>query len=158
MGSCDNWLFGTEAEIDRLGDICKGVGELLKAKYGSDESGKFWDWTRISAFLICYKDLERTLHNQKVHLYGEEEITEEWRRCPLDEGEAAIWWAEIEWAHKVPSEVWQYMIQEGRRLGVEQLVEKLIRKWGIEDDMIFDFVEAKLGTPDSPVKYPAYPF
>jgi len=76
----------------------------------------------------------------------------------LDEGEAAIWWVEIEWVHKVPSEVWQYMIQDGRRLGVEQLVEKLIRKWGIEDDMIFDLVETKLGTPDSPVKYPAYPF
>jgi hypothetical protein len=157
MGNCDNWLFGKESEIDKLADICKGVGDLLKAKNVPDESGSFRDWTGISEFLICYKDLQRTLHEQKNQLYGKKEIREEWRGCPLDEGEAAIWWAEIEWAHRVPSEVWQYMIQEGRRLDVEPLVEKLIREWGIEDDAIFSLLEAKMGTADSQVRYPPSP-
>jgi hypothetical protein len=155
MGNCDCCLFGEKSEIDKVGEVCRRVGELLKAKYGPDENSKFWDWTGISNFLICYKDLERTLHEQKVDVYDEEEIAEEWHRCsPLEEDEAAIWWAEIEWPHKVPTEVWQFMVQESNRLGVQQLVEDLIKEWGSADDVIFDSVESKLNRTDSPVKYP----
>ncbi|MGA2681886.1 MAG: hypothetical protein ABSF44_08820 [Candidatus Bathyarchaeia archaeon] len=154
MGNCDYWLFGKELEIDKLGDICKGVGELLKVKFGPAETGSFRDWTGISDFLICYKDLQRTLHEQKNPLYSKKEIREEWRGCPLDEGEAAIWWVEIEWAHKVPTEVWSYMFQEGKRLGIQQLVENTIHKWGAEDDLIFNLIETELGKgqyPSTPV-------
>jgi hypothetical protein len=153
MGSCDYWLFGTESEIDKLGEICKGVGELLKIKYGADESGSFRDWTGISEFLIFYKDLQRTLNEQKSLLWSKKEIRKEWRGCHLDEGEAAIWWAEIEWAHKIPTEVWHYMVQRGKRLGVQQVVEKLISKWGAEDDLIFDRIETELSKTDSRVLF-----
>lgn len=155
MGSCDNWLLGEKSEIDKVGEICKGVGELLRTKYGSDKSGKFRDWNGISYFLICYKDLERTLHEQKVDLYDEEEIAEEWRGCcPLDDDEAAIWWAEIEWPHKVPSEVWQFLVRESKRLGVRKLVEYLIKECCSGDDVIFERIESKLNRTDSPVRYP----
>jgi hypothetical protein len=141
-----------------LGEICKGVGELLKTKYGLDESGKFWDWTGISNFLICYKDFERTMHEQKVDVYDEAEIAEEWHLfSPLEEDETAIWWAEIEWPHKVPTKVWQFMIQESKNLGIRQLVENLIREWGATDDAVFDHVEKKLGKPSSSRDYPSNP-
>jgi hypothetical protein len=157
LGSCDNWLFGKESDITKLGHVCEGIRELLKTRY-EDRSGEFCDWTGISDFIVFYNDLERTLHEQKVNSYDEETVKEEWRECPLNEGEAAIWWPEIAWTHKIPSEVWAFMIQEGKKLGVQQLLEKLILKWGAEDDAVFDHIEAKLGTSDSPVNYPRYPF
>ena len=154
MGSCDNWLFGKESEIEKLGDICKGVGELMKTKYNSGDSLNFRDWTGISEFLICYSELHRTLYGQKIHLYRPSEIREEWDGCCLDKGEAAILWAEIEWSHEIPVEVWSYMLQEGKRLGIQQLVEKTIREWGVEDDLIFNLIETELGK----VQYPSPPF
>ncbi len=148
MGSCDNWLFGKESDIDKFADICVEVRKLLATKCGSKETGAFRDWTGISEFIIFYDNLKYTLHGQKTELFSAEEIEEEWTNCQPDKGEAAIYWLEIEWPHKVPSEVWAFMLQESKKLKIQELVESTIREWGLEDDKIFDYLEPKLGVSE----------
>ena len=157
MGMCDYSIIGKKHEIDKLGNICSGVGELLKAKYGSDENDKFWDWTGISAFLLFHKPYERTIREQGVSGDDEDATAIEWIGCePWKENEAAMWWWEIAWSHKIPTEVWHFMREESKRLGVQRLVKSLIREWSAEDDGIFDRIEVKL--KDSLIKYPPYSF
>jgi len=66
----------------------------------------------------------------------------DWIRCgPWKRDEAVIWWWEIAWPHKIPSEVWQMIRQEGRKLKVQHLTNQLISDLGKQDDGIFDHLE-----------------
>lgn len=155
---CDLRIIAKTGEIEKLARICERVGELLRTKYGLDRDGEFIDWTGISNFLLFHNPDERTLPKQGVEGENVEDIcAAEWVGEEWKEDEAAMWWWEIAWSHKVPTEVWQFMWQESKRLGVQRLVENLIREWGAEDDVTFNLIEAELNK-DSPVKYPPYPF
>ncbi len=145
MGSCDNWTFGKESDMEKLADICVGVRTLLATKYDSKGNIDFRDWTGIGEFIIFYDDLKQTLQGQKIGGFSAEEIEEEWIDCQPKKGEVAIFWMEIEWAHKIPSEVWAFMVQESKRLKIERIVRDLIHEWGLENEEIFDLVEGKLG-------------
>jgi len=154
MGICDIYLIGKKHEIERLGEICAGVGDLLRTKYGNKKE-RFVDWTGISVFLLFHEPEERTIQEQGWSGDDVEESAMEWIGCgPWDKDEAAIWWSEIAWPHKVPSEVWQLMRREGKRLGVQHLIDKLLKEWSIVDDGCFELLEKTFKKQRSSFAYP----
>jgi len=152
MGMCDLRIIAKIDEIEKLARICERVGELLRTKYRSYRDDEFIDWTAISNFLLFHKPDERTLRKQGVsgesvgNICVADWVGEEW-----NEDEAALWWWEIAWSHKVPSEIWQFMRQESKKLGVQQLVEKLISELGAVGDTIFDLVEREISETSVPM-------
>jgi hypothetical protein len=152
MGLCDLKIIAKAGDIENLAKICEQVGKLLRTKCEPDGNSEFIDWTGISNFLLFHKPDERTLPKQGISGEGVENIcAAEWVGEEWNEDEAALWWWEIAWSHKVPSEIWQFMRQESKKLGVQQLVENLIREWGVVGDTIFDLVEREISETSVPM-------
>ena len=125
MGVCNFYLIGKKDEIEKLGMVCKKVHSLLKTKYERDVE-KLGDWTGISRFLI-FKKPDESCPEEVIDAFGIENMkVADWLGCDWDENQALIWWGEIAWPHKIPSEVWLMMMREGKRLGVQHLVTKII--------------------------------
>jgi hypothetical protein len=154
MGVCGFCLIGKKQEIEKLGEICNRVGALLKAKF-SKGTEEFFDWTGISIFEIFQNLDECSSLDSAVNGKNSEKekamgLTgrERWKK-----DEAAIWWWEIAWPHKIPSEVWQMMRRKGKRCKVHRLVNKMIRDLSKEDDIIFDHLEKESRKQGSGIRY-----
>jgi len=134
MGVCNFYLIEKKDEIEKLGMVCEKVYDLLKTKYERDVE-KLGDWTGISRFLI-FKKPDEACPEDVLDAFGIENMkVADWLGCePWDENQALIWWAEITWPHKIPSEVWPMMMREGKKLGVQHLVAKIIRCINEEDE------------------------
>lgn len=154
MGVCDFHLIGQKGEIEKLGKICKKVYTLLKTKYKEGE--EFRDWTGISEFLIFQKPDEYT----GIEMVLDDDVIEnakaaDWIGCePWDENQAAIWWWEIDWPYKIPSEVWQMMMREGRKLGVLHLVTKIITFLDKLDEVCIGAIVKEFHRKGEKVRYP----
>jgi len=152
MGMCDVRIIAKTDEIEQLAVICEKAGSLLRTKYGSHGNSEFIDRTGISNFLLFHKPDERTLPKQGVIGEDVEDIcAAEWVGVDWREDEVAMWWWEIAWSHKVPTEVWQFMRQESKNLGILQLVENMIYEWGAVGDTLFDLVEKETSKTSVPV-------
>jgi len=159
MGVCGFCLIGKKHEIEKLGEICNKVGALLEAKYNKGAKG-FFNWTGISIFEIFQKPDDYIILDPVAD--GKNCENEKAMDCigcgPWKKDEAAIWWWEIAWPHRIPSEVWQMLRHEGKRHKVWHLVNQMIRDLNQEDDVVFDHLEKRFSKRGSEVKYPPYPF
>ena len=153
MGVCNFYLIEKTDEIEKLRMVCEKVYGLLKTKYKRDVE-KLGDWTGISRFFI-FKKSDESCPEEVLDDIGIENMeATDWLGCePWDENQAAIWWAEIAWPHKIPSEVWPMMMREGKRLGVQHLVTKIITCLNEEADRCLG-VMAKLLQGLGKVEFP----
>jgi hypothetical protein len=144
MGMCDLKIIAKAGDIENLAKICKQLGKL-RTKCEPNGDSEFIDWTGISNFLLFHKPDERTLPQQGVSGEGVENIcAAEWVGEEWNEDEATLWWWEVAWSHKVPCEIWQFMCQESKKLGIQELVEDMIHKWGGIGDRILDVMEKEI--------------
>jgi len=154
MGICWFYLIGKKDEIEKLGRICDRIGAFLRAKY-KVEGKEFIDWTGISYFIIFQEPNERTLSR---YIIGDEETEKteaaDWIGCePWEKDQAAIWWGEIAWPFKIPSEVWQVLREEGKRLKIQNLVEEMVKHLSGIEDCCMDAVTKELGGDGKDLKY-----
>ncbi len=122
-------LTGNKSYTEKMECVCKRVGDFMKMKFGLDEDDEFFDWTGVSTFSIFHNSGEYHFHNKAILQENSNSSLIEWKSIPWKDGEASMWWPQVDSPMKFPTGTCEFMLTEAKKLEVDTIVKFLIQEW-----------------------------